>query len=125
MSDVGERIRKQRERLKLTQLELASQIGMNNSVLSRIEAGKRSVEDEELVLFANFFNVKSDYLLGLTDDASAQTSIQPPADNDIYIAWLGGPPKELDEEEAAHLERELEMFRAFREKKRKEREQQK
>lgn len=40
----------------------------------------------------------------------------------VYIAYLGGPPEEMDEEEAEHLKRELEMFRAFKEKRRQERE---
>lgn len=68
MPNVGDRIKKQRELLSLTQLELADKVGINNSVLSRIEAGKRPVEDSELVLFADFFEVDTDYLLGRTDN---------------------------------------------------------
>jgi len=125
LSDVGDRIKKQRELLNLTQLELANKIGINNSVLSRIEAGKRPVEDNELVLFVNFFDVKSDYLLGLTDDSSPIPTKQLATGNDVYVAWLGGPPEEMSEEEAEHLKEQLEMFRSFKEKRKKERDQEK
>lgn len=73
---MGKLIKKQRELLKLTQIDLAEKIGMNNSVLSRIEAGKRPVEDNELVLFSDFFGVKADYLLGRTNDPSSSNNIQ-------------------------------------------------
>ncbi|MNW37015.1 HTH-type transcriptional regulator ImmR [compost metagenome] len=67
MSVTGDRIKKRRELMGLTQLELANKIDINNSVLSRIEAGKRPVEDNELIRFSDFFDVDSDYLLGRTD----------------------------------------------------------
>ncbi|WP_339321399.1 helix-turn-helix transcriptional regulator [Paenibacillus sp. FSL W8-0194] len=66
MSVVGDRIKNLRELAGLTQLDLANRIGINNSVLSRIEAGKRSVEDHEMNKFADFFDVDTDYLLGRT-----------------------------------------------------------
>jgi transcriptional regulator with XRE-family HTH domain len=67
MPNIGDRIKRHRELLRLTQLELAEKIKINNSVLSRIEAGKRPVEDSELISFADFFDVDTDYLLGRTD----------------------------------------------------------
>ncbi|WP_433943409.1 helix-turn-helix domain-containing protein [Paenibacillus sp. SN-8-1] len=67
MSVTGNRIKELREKRKITQLELASRLGMNNSVLSRIEAGKRPVEDNELIKIADFFDVDTDFILGRTD----------------------------------------------------------
>lgn len=67
MSVVGSRIKQLRERMGLSQVELAERIGLNNSVLSRIESGKRPIEDHELNLFADFFDVDADYLLGRTN----------------------------------------------------------
>lgn len=64
---VGQNIRRLREERELSQLELAKIIDINNSVLSRIESGKRDVEDFLLVKFANYFNVTTDYLLGRTN----------------------------------------------------------
>lgn len=63
-SKTGSRIKQQRERRGWTQLELAEKVGMNNSVLSRIESNKRPVESEELKKFADVFNMSIDQLLG-------------------------------------------------------------
>lgn len=64
MTVSGDRIKRLREERGLSQLELAERVGINNSVLSRIESGKRPIEDKELNLFADFFEVSGDYLLG-------------------------------------------------------------
>ena len=53
-----------RENLGLTQKELAEALNMNRSVLNRIENGTRPVRDDELAVFADYFNVSADYLLG-------------------------------------------------------------
>ena len=53
-----------RERHGLNQKELAESLGVNRSVLNRIENGTRPVRDDELKLFADYFNVSADYLLG-------------------------------------------------------------
>ena len=45
----GERIRSAREDLDILQQELADAVGINVSVLSRIEKGTRQVRDDELV----------------------------------------------------------------------------
>lgn len=63
---IGERIRELREAKGWTQLELAQRLGINNSVLSRIEANKRPVEDVLMASLADLFQVDADYLLGRT-----------------------------------------------------------
>jgi transcriptional regulator with XRE-family HTH domain len=65
--DVGKNIKRLREERDWTQIQLSQKVGINNSVLSRIESGKRDVEDYLLVKFAEVFNVSTDYLLGRTD----------------------------------------------------------
>ncbi len=52
-----------RENLGLNQKKLAEDLNMNRSVLSRIENGTRPVRDDELTVFADYFNVSADYLL--------------------------------------------------------------
>lgn len=56
-----------REKKDWSQVELARRVGMNNSVLSRIEANKRPVETEELKKFAEVFNVTTDFLSGASE----------------------------------------------------------
>ena len=53
-----------RERCGLNQKELAENLHMNRSVLNRIESGTRPVRDDELKIFADYFDVSADYLLG-------------------------------------------------------------
>lgn len=54
-------LRKERD---LTQKELSDKLGINQSVLNRIEKGTRPVRDDELKAFADFFDVSADYLIG-------------------------------------------------------------
>ena len=60
----GEKIRNTREDMDILQQELANAIGMNVSVLSRIEKGTRAIRDDELVKIAQKLQVTTDYLLG-------------------------------------------------------------
>ena len=53
-----------RENRGLNQKELAEAVNMTRSVLNRIENGTRLVRDDELTIFADYFNVSADYLLG-------------------------------------------------------------
>lgn len=63
---VGQKIKKLREENKISQLELSKAVGINNSVMSRIELDERPIRDDELVKIADFFDVSADYLLGRT-----------------------------------------------------------
>ncbi|NJJ37873.1 helix-turn-helix domain-containing protein [Paenibacillus apii] len=89
MSISGDRIKKLREAQGLSQLELADRIGINNSVLSRIESGKRPVEDSEINQFADFFDVSGDYILGRTND---------PKPFKPSLSFYGGPNDWTEEE---------------------------
>ncbi|MDT8980023.1 helix-turn-helix transcriptional regulator [Paenibacillus sp. chi10] len=92
MSVTGERIKKLRERAGLNQLELSKKIGMNNSVLSRIESGKRPVEHDEINLFADFFVVTGDYLLGRSDTPTPTTDKQPSnLEDEDFEAFINDP----------------------------------
>ncbi|WP_243895796.1 helix-turn-helix transcriptional regulator [Paenibacillus sp. F411] len=101
MSVAGDRIKKLREREGLTQLDLANKIGINNSVLSRIEAGKRPVEDVEMNAFADFFDVTTDYLLGRTDY---------PKGYQTNMSFYGGP-EQYTQDEIEEMEAALERYR--------------
>lgn len=68
MKTVGRRIKRLREENEWTQIELAKRASINNSVMSRIEAGIRPVEDDLIVRFAKIFNTSTDYLLGRTEN---------------------------------------------------------
>jgi HTH-type transcriptional regulator, competence development regulator len=82
MSQVGDRIRELREERDWSQREFAKRVGINYSVINRIELGKRNVEDHELAKIADVFGVTTDYLLGRTDNPN------PPEDDDKELGTL-------------------------------------
>ena len=58
-------LRKQRN---MNQKELGEVLGLTAKSISTIESGLRSTTIEKLVLLAKFFQVSTDYLLGLRDE---------------------------------------------------------
>jgi transcriptional regulator with XRE-family HTH domain len=62
---LGGRIRTMREERGLTQQQLAEQLDMNQSWLSRIESGDRGIQPEQLRAICIVLQVSSDFLLML------------------------------------------------------------
>ena len=56
-----------RESMNLSQVELGKRLGINNTVINKIESGARNVSANELSKFAEFYDVSTDYLLGKSD----------------------------------------------------------
>ncbi|WCQ69471.1 helix-turn-helix domain-containing protein [Streptococcus pasteurianus] len=61
------RIRYLREDRDLKQEYLAEYLACSQSAYSKIEAGKQQLSLDHLIKLSNFYNVSTDYLLGLTD----------------------------------------------------------
>lgn len=53
---------------KLSQIDLANQLGVGPNQISRYETGQNTPGAEMLFDLALFFDVSADYLLGLTDE---------------------------------------------------------
>lgn len=62
---LSNRIKSLRENLKITQKELAEQLGMSLSGLRKIEYGEREPNLNTLINIAKIFEVTTDYLLGI------------------------------------------------------------
>lgn len=63
LDKLGFRIREERQRVKLTQEQLAELAGCNESYIGQIERGEKNPSLEILVHIANALNVTMDYLL--------------------------------------------------------------
>ena len=63
-----EMLRYYRKRAKLTQFELAEKTSISRSSINNYENGFREPDYDTLQLFADFFNVSVDAMLGLSDD---------------------------------------------------------
>jgi transcriptional regulator with XRE-family HTH domain len=65
---IGERVRDLRTARGITIKELSEKAGLDYSTISRIENGKiQKVADDIVLKLARFFNVSTDFLLGLTN----------------------------------------------------------
>ncbi|MBE6774521.1 MAG: helix-turn-helix transcriptional regulator [Ruminococcaceae bacterium] len=64
----GDRIKNLREDAELNQTELASAINATQRKISYIECGKYEPSLSDIVALCKYFNVTSDYLLGLTNE---------------------------------------------------------
>lgn len=60
---LGKRIREKRQRLNLTQAQLAEEINISDTYMGAIERGERSLTLDTLVRLANRLGVTVDYLL--------------------------------------------------------------
>jgi transcriptional regulator with XRE-family HTH domain len=68
VSDIlGKRLRYLRDKRGLSQKFVAEKFGIANNTLSGYEAGDRKPSPELITKFAEFYEVTTDYLLGVTD----------------------------------------------------------
>lgn len=79
------RLRQLRKEKGLTLREMANQINMSFSNIATLERGETQLREDTTKLFADFFNVSSDYLLGLTDKRIEDVAIPP--NPDIEVAF--------------------------------------
>lgn len=69
----GIRLRELRQERGLSQKQLAEAIGCNQSMISFWETGVNEPTESAIKKAAVFFNVSSDYLIGLEDETGAKT----------------------------------------------------
>lgn len=67
MKTISERIRFLRLDMGLSQTKLAKELGVSQDTVSLWERGKSYPDAEMIIKLARFFNVPSDYILGLED----------------------------------------------------------
>ena len=85
------RIRQLRKELKKTIYDLAKDLNMSPSSIAMIERGERGITAENAIIFADYFRVSTDYLLGKSDVRNTKFS-------DIPFA-LGGLESELTDKD--------------------------
>ena len=64
------RLKEMRETRKISQIKLAMDLNMAQNTISRYENEVREADYKTLILFADYFHVSVDYLLGRTDNPS-------------------------------------------------------
>lgn len=87
---LGQKIKELRQQRKMTQSDLANQLGVSLSCIRNYEQGYRSTDTTNLIVkMAKLFNVSLDYLLGM--------------DNPSPILQYGGHPVSSQKEEIISL----------------------
>lgn len=61
------RLKELREDLDLKQAALANYLHIKQNTYSQYENGQRQIPIDALVMLAKFYNVSTDYILGITD----------------------------------------------------------
>ena len=85
------RVRLLRKNCNKTIYDVAKDLNLSPSTIAMIERGERGITSENAMIFSKYFNVSTDYLLGLTDIRN------PIKKSDNFV--LGGLENELDDEE--------------------------
>lgn len=65
----GEKVRSMREELGLSQTQLGDKVHMTQRKVSYIECGKYEPSIEDIIELCTFFDVSSDYLIGLSNES--------------------------------------------------------
>jgi transcriptional regulator with XRE-family HTH domain len=65
---LAQRLTDLRKKLNLTQEDMAHKLGINRDIYANYESGRREPSYEVLKKIAEYFNVSTDYLLGVADD---------------------------------------------------------
>lgn len=65
---IGKRLRDLREDADLTQKQLSKILNINKHSISSYERNKSEPPDEIKIKIAKYFNISSDYLLGIVDE---------------------------------------------------------
>lgn len=74
MVNFGNRLKSLRTKRRLTQKQLADQVGIAVSAISSYESGTRYPSYDVLISFSRIFHVSTDYLLGLDKRAVIDVS---------------------------------------------------
>lgn len=68
MFNFGEHLKSIRQSKGITQKQLGEAIGASERGIQNYELGQSKPKFETIIALATFFNVSTDYLLGLSDD---------------------------------------------------------
>ena len=73
MEQIGKRLRALREGVRLTQVNMAGILGVQQSRINRFETGQSTPSPEVFLKYADYFDVSLDYLFARTDKPQGVT----------------------------------------------------
>ena len=75
-SKFGDKLKELRKREKMTQSDLSNKLNINRVTITKYETGERTPTTDDIISLAKYFNVSTDYLLGITDNSTTNTDLQ-------------------------------------------------
>ena len=132
LDNIGERIKKERERLGLSQAELGRLVGYSSrSTINKIEKGERDIPRDKVAKFAQVLDVNPAYLAGFTekdipDGINKELFLNYVHDpkNPDFLAAIEGTPSDdlcikirasdLDDSEVDYMDKQLDFIVAQR-----------
>lgn len=128
MDNIGKRIKKERERLGLSQAELGRLVGYSSrSTINKIEKGERDIPRNKVAKFAQVLDVNPAYLAGFTeadipDGLNKEYYIDyiHDSNNPDFLAAIEGTPSDdlcikikasdLDDSEVDYMDKQLDFI---------------
>lgn len=75
-NNIGKRLKECRENLNYTQKQVSEKMHVQRQIISYHESGERQPGIDDIVFYAKLYNVSADYLLGLSDAATTDITVQ-------------------------------------------------
>ncbi len=104
-----DRLKELRLEHTLLQKDIAKILNLTTSAYGYYEQGKRIPDSETIKILSEFFNVSSDYLLGISDTKKYEQNAQ--NSNSIAEDKLIEKMKNLDEESKKELEKYMDLLK--------------
>lgn len=91
----GERLKQLREKVKISQKDLADRLGISESQIYKYEKEESEPRADTVVKLAEFFNVSTDFLMGVSDEfGSFYKDELTPTERRVLAAMRRGDPIE-------------------------------
>ena len=74
VNNISKKIKELREQNNITQNKLANDLFIKQQTVAQWENGSRALKADSIISLAKYFNVSTDYLLGLTENTSTNIS---------------------------------------------------
>ena len=73
MEQIGKRLRALREGIRLTQVQMAQILGVQQSRINRFETGQSTPSPDVFLKYADYFDVSLDYIFARTDNPQGKS----------------------------------------------------
>lgn len=83
MASFPERLRELRKYKDVGQKEVGAIIGLSESSIGKYELGERTPDPDSIIKLADFFNVSTDYLLGISNERRPGAGVLPIDDPEV------------------------------------------